>query len=131
MKDILYIKGSGAKEEAKIIKAKMVTDDYPVFMEESDISRNFDGSWTIRNANGEKTGFPGKSYWVIGTQESNILLSTESAFYHYIVCDKNGEELIKLSELDEFWKSGVTSKIITSSTGKKLMLTQDGIRIAS
>lgn len=99
-------------KKATVMKAKVVTDEFPEFLTGADIRRNEDGSWTIKTSWGESTGFPEKCYWVLygikedGTPDANILTKTEKSFKEYIVCDEDGNDLGWLSELDETWSKG-------------------------
>lgn len=96
-------------KKATVMKAMLVTDEFPEFLSGADVRRNDDGSWTIKTGWGESSGFPGKCYWVLygmnddGTPDANILTKTEKSFKDYIVCDDEGVDLGWLYELDEIW----------------------------
>lgn len=98
-------------KKATIMKAKLVTDEFPEFLSGAAIRRNDDGSWTIKTSWGESTGFPGECYWVLyginedGKPDANILTKTEKSFKDYIVCDDDGVDLGWLSELDKIWNT--------------------------
>ncbi len=93
-------------KKATIMKAALLTEEYPEFLKGAEISRNDDGSWSIKTDWGVSTGFPGEAYWVrYGTKEdgvpdANILTKTEKSYRDYIVCDENGNDLGWLAEID-------------------------------
>lgn len=93
-------------KKATIMPAMAVTDEFPEFLEGADITRNLDGSWSIKTDWGISTGFPGQAYWVrYGTKEdgspdANILTKNEKSYGDYIVCDDDGNDIGLLSEID-------------------------------
>lgn len=117
-----------------VMKAMLVTDEFPGFLSGAAIRRNDDGSWTIKTSWGESTGFPGKCYWVLyginedGTPDANILTKTEKSFKDYIVCDEDGIDLGWLSELDEIWSTG-EQKYILSPDHLRVLVTSGGAKI--
>ena len=121
-------------KKATVMKAMLVTDEFPGFLSGADIRRNDDGSWTIKTSWGESTGFPGKCYWVLyginedGTPDANILTKTEKSFKDYIVCDEDGIDLGWLSELDEIWSTG-EQKYILSPDHLRVLVTSGGAKI--
>ena len=121
-------------KKATVMKAMLVTDEFPEFLSGAAIRRNDDGSWTIKTSWGESTGFPGKCYWVLyginedGTPDANILTKTEKSFKDYIVCDEDGIDLGWLSELDEIWSTG-EQKYILSPDHLRVLVTSGGAKI--
>lgn len=93
-------------KKATVLKAQLLDDEFPAFLEGAEIRHNEDGSWTIKTSWGESTGFPGKAYWVLygtntdGTPDANILTKTEKSYGDYIVCNENGVDIGKLSDID-------------------------------
>ena len=95
-------------KKATVMRAAQVTEDsIPSFLEGAEVRQNEDKSWTIKTDWGESTGRPYEAYWVLyGIKEdckpdANILTKTEKSFYEYIVCDENGQDICKLSELED------------------------------
>lgn len=122
-------------KKATVMKAQLVEEErIPDFLQGAEVRKNDNGSWTIKTSWGESTGFPRECYWVLygtnedGTPDANILSKTEKSFNDYIVCDKNGEDLGWLSELDEIWSSG-KRKYILSPDYKRVLVTQEGAKI--
>jgi len=70
-------------KKATVMKAMLVTDEFPEFLSGATIRRNDDGSWTIKTSWGESTGFPGECYWVLyginedGTPDANIFITDD------------------------------------------------------
>ena len=93
-------------KKATVMPAMAVTDEFPEFLEGADITRNADGSWSIKTDWGVSTGFPGEAYWVRygtkedGTPDANILTKSEKSYRDYIVCDENGTDIGLLCEID-------------------------------
>ena len=93
-------------KKATVLQAQPVDEEFPEFLEGADISRNDDGSWSIKTDWGVSTGFPYQSYWVRygtkedGTPDANILTKTEKSYRDYIVCNEDGEDIGWLYELD-------------------------------
>lgn len=123
-------------KKATVMKAKLISEeDYPSFLSGADIRKNDDGSWTIKTNWGESTGFPGNAYWVLygidekGKLDANILTVTEKSFRDYIVCSKDGEDLLWLYQLHAVWCSGVIQEYILSPEGKRVLVTQKGAKI--
>lgn len=90
-----------------IMKAEVVSDEFPEILKGAkNISRNADGSWSIKTDWGVSTGYPGKAYWVVygikedGTYDANILTKTEESYEEYIVCNEAGEDIGYLCEID-------------------------------
>ena len=95
-------------KKATVMRAAQVTEDsIPSFLEGAEVRQNEDKSWTIKTDWGESTGRPYEAYWVLygikedGKPDANILTKTEKSFYEYIVCDENGQDICKLSELED------------------------------
>ena len=90
-----------------IMKAEIVSDEFPEILKGAkNITRNADGSWSIKTDWGVSTGYPGKAYWVVygikedGTYDANILTKTEESYKQYIVCNEAGEDIGYLCEKD-------------------------------
>ena len=83
-----------------IMKAEVVSDEFSEILKGAkNITRNADGSWSIKTDWGISTGYPGKAYWVVygikedGTYDVNILTKTEESYKQYIVCNEAGEDI--------------------------------------
>lgn len=130
----LVEKGGVFYKKATVLKAALLSDVIPDFLEGADIRKNDDGSWSIRTSWGVSTGFCGEAYWVLyginedGTPDANILTRTEKSFRDYIVCDDMGNDLGSLLELDNIWRSGKRTYIL-SPQGKRVIVTPSGAKI--
>ena len=69
------------------------------------LTYNGDGTATIKTDWGFSTGRVGSDFLLLygmkadGTPDANILTRGEKSYYDYIVCDENGTDIGKLSEL--------------------------------
>ena len=98
-----------------INKAVMIGEELPDFLEEENITRNEDGSWTLKTDWGESTGYPGEGYFVLygtkdhGKSNVNILTNSEPSFDEYYVCDADGNIIDGLSNwtLEHYGKESV------------------------
>ena len=92
-------------EKPPVYAAQLISEEFPKFLEGAEITRNPDGSWTIKTSWGASTGFPGQAYWVLyGTDENgtdaNILTKSEKSYRNYIVCDEDGVDIGWLYKID-------------------------------
>ena len=89
------------------VEAEPIDDTFPEFLRGANISRNADGSWSVKTDWGVSTGFPGRAYWVRygtkgdGTPDCNILTKGEKSYEDYLVCDEKGGEVVgRLADID-------------------------------
>ena len=121
-------------KKATVFKAALLSDTIPDFLAGADVHKNADNSWSIKTSWGVSTGLSGEAYWVLygtnedGTPDANILNRTEKSFKDYIVCDSLGRDLGGLLELDNIWRSGKRTYIL-SPQGNRVIVTPDGARI--
>jgi len=89
-----------------VFEAQRIGDELPSFMEGAQVVMNADGSYTVTTDWGQSTGFKGEAYFVRygtkadGTPDVNILTKSEESYEAYFVCDKAGNIIGKLSEID-------------------------------
>ena len=93
-------------KKATVMLAEPVTDEFPELLKGAKITRNPDGSWSIKTDWGVSTGYPGRAYWVLygvkpdGTLDANLVTKTERSYMEYIVCDEEGHDIGLLCEID-------------------------------
>lgn len=90
-----------------IMKAEIISDEFPEILKGSkNVSKNANGSWSIKTDWGVSTGYPGNAYWILygikddGTYDANILTKTEESYKKYIVCNNAGDDIGYLCEID-------------------------------
>ena len=94
--------------KATVLPAQRVGEEIPNFMKGSQVFRNEDGSWTVITSWGQSTGLPGEAYFIRygthkdGTPSVNILTKSEESYNAYYVCDKNGNIIGQLSQIDPY-----------------------------
>lgn len=78
----------------------------PLFLEGADITKNEDGSFSIKTDWGVSQGREGEAYWVRygmredGTPDANILTKSEKSFEQYFLCDSEGNIISSLKDFD-------------------------------
>ncbi len=101
-----YVRHGFCPDEKTVMRAQLVSDNYPEFINGADIWRNDDGSWSIETDWGTSTGFPGRAYWLQygtkpdGNADADIISKEQKSYRDFVVCDENGRALGWLYEFD-------------------------------
>ena len=114
-----------------IVKAQLVTKEFPEFLRGANISRYSDYSWTIETCSGIMKGYIGKAYWLYyglddaGKPIGGILKKYGREYFDYLVCDESKKDLGWLWVLDDIWSSG-EEKVILNPSYDRVLVTQKG-----